>query len=286
MTLLFPKIIFYKNYADRLTAFGKSLYNLCVKQRSKYIIAGIVIAVAIVAMIVVSFANIPFSDDETASGLIQKCITELCGAVCALAAGYIICGAELFRVPKNGLPSSLFWCIPCLICVLANFPYSALICKTAQIERVDLIWIFTLYCLFVGIFEEFLFRGICQKIVYGMLADKKYKNFLCVLFTALIFACWHLFNLTSGNVGATLLQVGYSFLIGAMLSAVRIRSGNIYICVILHAVFDFGGLLIPTLGSGVFQDATFWILTAICGVLCFGHVTAYLILPSENSEKK
>jgi len=233
-------------------------------------------------MLALSLLNVAFSADETANGLIKNCITELCGAVCAITAGLIICGKGLFLVPKDNLGKSFLWCLPCLLCVIANFPFSALIANAATVDKSDLIWLFALYCLLIGIFEETLFRGICGHIIAGLFEKKKYKNFLCVLVTSLIFACWHLFNLTSGNVGATLLQVGYSFLIGAMLSAVMLKCDNIYACIILHAIFDFGGLLIPTLGSGAFQDVTFWILTAVFGVLCLIHVLIFLIKPARE----
>lgn len=259
-----------------------------MKKRAKYIAAGAVIVAAVVAMLIISLADVTFSANETANGLIKNCLTELCGAVCAVAVGCLICGKELFLVQKDGFGRSLLWCIPCLLCVLANFPFSALITKTTEVERGDLIWLFAVYCLLVGIFEEILFRGICRHIVWGLFEKNRYKNLLCVLVTSLIFACWHLFNLTSGNVSATLLQVGYSFLIGAMLAAVMLRCGNIYACIVLHAIFDFGGLLIPTLGSGSFQDATFWILTAVFGTLCCIHVFTFLIksaAPTPTAEE-
>jgi len=107
---------------------------------------------------------------------------------------------------------------------------------------------------------------------------KRRETFLTVLVTSLLFGIWHLFNLLDGAAfGAVLLQVGYSFLIGAMLSTVRIRTENLWLCVFLHALFDFGGLLIPTLGTGSFQDTVFWILTALAGILCTVHVLLFLL---------
>ena len=94
----------------------------------------------------------------------------------------------------------------------------------------------------------------------------------------------HLFNLFAGaSVGATFLQVGYSFLIGAMLSAVLIKTDNLWLCVLLHAGFDFGGSIITELGTGIFQDLWFWIFTAFAGVLCLAHVLGFLIKQDKNS---
>ena len=58
---------------------------------------------------------------------------------------------------------------------------------------------------------------------------------LPVLIDAALFGLWHLTNLLVGaDVGATLLQVGYSFLIGGMLSAVLLKTGNIWTGVFRH----------------------------------------------------
>lgn len=246
-------------------------------KRKKYACFAALLILALAGVVVFTFADIRYTGDDTADGVIKNCLTELCAAICAVAAGAFIYGKELFCVPKERVKSSLLWCIPCLLCVLANFPYCALIRGTARVERGDLVWIFALYCILIGVFEEILFRGILQRFISSLLTKKKYADFLCVLFTSLAFALWHLFNITGAGVGATLLQVGYSFLIGAMLSSVMLKSGNVYICVALHAIFDFGGMLVTTLGSGNFQDVGFWILTAVFGVLCCGHVLAYLL---------
>jgi hypothetical protein len=71
--------------------------------------------------------------------------------------------------------------------------------------------------------------------------------------------------------------VGYSFLIGGMLGTVLIKTENLWVCVILHALFDFGGLIVTYLGFGEFQDIIFWILTAIGGILCLIHTLFYII---------
>jgi uncharacterized BrkB/YihY/UPF0761 family membrane protein len=75
------------------------------------------------------------------------------------------------------------------------------------------------------------------------------------------------------SVGATLLQVGYSFLVGAMCAVVLLLCGSVLPCILLHAVYDFGGLLIPTLGSGRIWNAPTVVLTAALSVA----VTLYFL---------
>jgi hypothetical protein len=71
-----------------------------------------------------------------------------------------------------------------------------------------------------------------------------------------------------------LLQIGYSFLIGAMCSVVLIRTANIWLCVLLHAIFNFTGALVPICGGGVIWDAPTVIITAVIAVA----VTVYMVI--------
>ena len=39
-----------------------------------------------------------------------------------------------------------------------------------------------------------------------------------------------------------------------MLAVVLLCTGSLALCIVLHAVYNFGGLLVPTLGYGAFAD--------------------------------
>lgn len=238
----------------------------------------IVYIALIVALIVLNFIDISFTSDETANELIKNCLIRAVAGAFAIAVCYMFGYKRLLNPLVLNDKKSLLWCIPCLLVVAANFPFSALITGAAVIEKANLMGLFILNCLLIGVFEEFLFRGIFQKLIAERFKDKKYADLLTVATCAALFGLWHLTNLLGGaGIGATLLQVGYSFLIGAMLSATVIRTGNLWICILLHAAFDFGGFIVTTLGSGPFQDTCFWILTAVCGVLCTVHVLVFLL---------
>lgn len=250
--------------------------------------AGILgVYIALVAVLLIfTFFEFSFTADETANELIKNCVIR------AAAGGFAITICCMFGYKRllnpltlNG-KKSLLWCLPCLFVVLANFPFSALITGAAVVEKTNLIWLFALNCLLIGVFEEFLFRGVFQALIAEKCKGKKYADFLTVASSAALFGLWHLTNLFAGaGIGATVLQVGYSFLIGAMLSAVLIRTGNLWICVLLHALFDFGGYIVTTLGSGPFQDACFWGLTAVCGVICTIHVLVFLLNRGKQENK-
>ena len=80
-----------------------------------------------------------------------------------------------------------------------------------------------------------------------------------------------------------MLQIGYSFLIGGMCSVVLLKTGNIWYCVILHAVYNFAGGVVPNCGSGIIWDTPTVILTAVVAVAVAAYVIALLfrIKPCE-----
>ena len=145
------------------------------------------------------------------------------------------------------------------------------ICQICSYESI-------LYVIGISLLEELVFRGSLLLLIADLLRNNRHKPLLTVLFSSLVFALFHLTNLfVGGDIGYTLLQCLYTFLIGAMLAIVMIKSHNLWLCILIHAIFDFGGLLIIHIGSGDPWDLTFWILTIACGVLCAGHVIYSLI---------
>lgn len=223
-------------------------------------------------------ATVPFGipglisyPDETAGKLVSETAPRLIvGAFLLfllLTHGF---GAPL-RPRVSG--KNLLWSLPCLLVALVNFPFSALIRGTATVERVDLLWLFLLKCCSVALFEECFFRGLLVPLFYEKCKKNAFGVPLSAALSAAIFGAVHLFNLFSGaGVGATFLQVGYCFLIGFMLAVTLLRTGDLWLCVAIHALFDVGGMIVTDLGSGAFQDAVFWGLTVAAGVLCAVHI--------------
>lgn len=82
-----------------------------------------------------------------------------------------------------------------------------------------------------------------------------------------IFGAVHLLNLLGGaGIGPTVMQVGYSFLIGGMCSVVLLKTRNVWLCALLHGIYDFCGFLLPTLGGGTWWDTPTIIITVILAV--------------------
>lgn len=227
--------------------------------------------------VILTLVSPTFTADEKVNKLIIEAISRSLSSVAfVVALFYFGYGKSL----KVGLPKigNVIWCLPCFAVAVVNFPFTALIFGKATITYPSYIWLFVLNCLFIGIVEETLFRGIIQPIVADRFKGDKYSSIKTVALTSIIFSLFHLLNLLSGaSVGATAMQLGYTFLVGAMFSAIYLKTGNLWYPIILHALFDIGGLLVPTLGTGTFQDGTFWALTAIFGALCGIYIIRYLL---------
>ena len=174
--------------------------------------------------------------------------------------------------------SHLKWALPCFVVAVVNFPFSSLISGTSQVIRLDIMYLYVLYIISISLLEEFVFRGGLLILISEYMRNKRHKYLWTTVIASLIFSLIHLTNLFEGaDVLTTLLQCLYTFLIGAMLTVTMIKLKNIWLCVLIHAIFDFGGLLIIHLGIGNAWDTIFWILTIISGVLCAGHIIFSLI---------
>lgn len=249
-----------------------------LKRNYKDILSVALLVVAAVVLIVFDFVDISYTSDKTANGLIAAIIPRAVVGVIITVIIALIGERKVLTPSLKRIHCDILWCLPCFLVVLANFPFTALIGGSATLERADLIWLLILKCLFVGLMEESLFRGLVQPVIGGYFKEKKYSSILTVAVTSAIFGLFHLLNLFAGaGIGATFMQVGYSFLIGAMLSVVLMKTGNLWLCVIIHAAFNVGGDIVTELGSGRFQDTCFWIFTAVVGVMCTAYILYYLI---------
>ena len=212
----------------------------------------------------------------------------LCGFVARVGLSLLFCwmlyqyGGRKYMIFDRQFLKYLLWSLPCFMVAIINFPFSALINKTVEVIRTDLIGLYLLYVFSIALLEELIFRGVLLLIVSDYMRGKRYQYLLTALICSAIFSLFHLTNLFEGmGIGDVLLQCLYTFLIGGMLTITMLKTKNIWLCILIHTVFDFGGLLIVHLGVGNPWDTIFWILTFIGGALCAGHVI-YTLLKLEK----
>ena len=147
----------------------------------------------------------------------------------------------------KGFFTKLLPLIPFLMVAINNFPIVSLIqgeCHFASELNAVTFICYALACLGGVLLEELCFRGIIFTTLLRKYKNNKNAIFYSVLFSSLIFGSVHIVNLLAGaSPVAVIMQMGYSFLIGAMCAIAFAKSGNFYHAVLMHFVFNLGGLL-------------------------------------------
>lgn len=137
-----------------------------------------------------------------------------------------------------------FVIFPFLLLIAGNSPIYQ-ISQGAVIDRTNpSIFIFLgLKCLGVGLFEEFLFRGAITSLLLHKWRNAKNGLYIAVVTSGILFGCMHLINLAKGFdiFAATLIQVFYTAFLGILISAVYLKTKNLWLVVLLHAVYNFSG---------------------------------------------
>ncbi len=100
--------------------------------------------------------------------------------------------------------------------------------------------------------EELFFRGILINFVGRVLLTKE-KPLWTVAITATAFALVHLVNLFSGNITGTLVQVAYTWVLGAVLATVRLWTRSVIFPLLGHFLFN---LFNQTFFEAIYDGAT------------------------------
>jgi len=151
----------------------------------------------------------------------------------------------------QSIKSSFIVIIPALIIAINNFPWSAWIQgRTEYLEPTHTVFLFFLECLSVGFFEELIFRGLLLMILLQRLMKYRQGLLWSILISSLAFSLAHLLNVFLGvPIHQVLLQTGYTFLMGFMWAIVYLRTRNLWIVMVLHALYNFFGQVLFEFGS-------------------------------------
>ena len=170
--------------------------------------------------------------------------SEMIGFISAFGAAVVMSFLEHRPVGAYGLPvrqafGKLFWqgfllgsleisAVIGLIYAFGGYSFGPLALHGAQVAHWGILW---LLCLtFVGLFEEFLFRG------YSLFTLSSGLGFWpAAILLSLVFAAVHLQNSGEGLVG-----VAGVFVVGLLWCFTVRRTGSLWLAVGMHAAFDFG----------------------------------------------
>ena len=205
------------------------------------------------------------SDDDYRPAILNTLVMDALGSV-VFVCMTVYMGYRVWGIKKPWMRSLLFG-LPSLAVAVNNAPIIGLATGNAYIsDPVGGVLIILAYCLAIGTFEEFAFRGLFFMMILEDRRKSTKQIFWTTAISSAVFGLVHLVNLAVGaGPGATLLQVGYSFLIGGMCAIVLLKTGSIWYCVLLHTVYDIGGTILYV-GGGVRWDAVTVTITAVLGV--------------------
>jgi len=145
----------------------------------------------------------------------------------------------------HGLAAGWFWfCIVIFNCAISimEVQESALV-----MPSVYLILLVIIEQLFVGIFEEFLFRGFILNMFLSKRENgKSMGKIAAVLFASVLFGLVHFLNLFDNPqlVNYTISQVFYALFTGIYLGALYLKTKSIWVAVICHTVINLYGELL------------------------------------------
>ena len=108
-----------------------------------------------------------------------------------------------------------------------------------------------LYCLFIGIVEEFLCRGWLLNEFLERYSQNRKEVFLSIIFSSFIFGVIHFINIgDKQGFFETLVQVMNAAAGGVFLALVYYKTKNIWVVVASHAIWDFSLFLSETNSLG------------------------------------
>ena len=194
---------------------------------------------------------------------------------------------KIFSPLGNKKISMILLALPAFVIAVNNFPFISFFNGDCRIEQgIEKILFYVLVCLGVGFFEEMAFRGCVFMLCLKKRTARKIDIFLAIVFSSIVFGIIHLVNLFFGaSFGSVILQIGYSALIGALCSVVLLLTRNIWICVILHALYNFCGGIISGYGSGVQWTMGEIAFTAVVSVIVAAYfVILFIKMPTSQAK--
>ena len=193
----------------------------------------------------------------------------------AFLAMLIHLGYKVLNPVRSPFWRSVLISLPAFLIAVNNFPFHAVISGSARVtEGAPMVLLLFVECMMVGFFEEIAFRGVVFLGILKKNPENKLWSFISIALSSVIFGLVHLVNLIEASPSAVFLQMGYSALIGAMCAVILLKTANIWLCVVIHGLYNFAGAVIPRMGEGRVWDTFTVVLTVVVSLI----VVVYMIV--------
>ena len=155
--------------------------------------------------------------------------------------------AEVLKFNRIGFCKCLGIIWPAFIMIAIPFPFGPIIEGAYRLD-VSLLIPMLLKFISVGMIEEIFFRGAILSILLLAWHAKKNGIYKAVIVSSLIFGLVHLVNLLyllSGQdvIIATMAQILYATFLGIFFAGIYLRTKNIWLVMLIHALIDISGEL-------------------------------------------
>lgn len=172
-------------------------------------------------------------------------------ALAAAAILFLLCAEGMLRLRIRLFRAPIVFAAVGLAYAVAvnNFPFEVAFFSGVQLHVAPILLLAYLFLtLSTAVFEEALFRGLLFPLVRARMGRTLRGELGAILSSSAIFGLLHLVNLLEAPLPDTLLQVGYTFLIGILSSLLYLFTDSLLPPILFHAIYNFGGLFLPTFG--------------------------------------
>ena len=266
--------------------------------RERILAAAMVVCIALLLVFLLVFPTVSVDIPKDKADLIETTVSRLISGVLFLLT---ILYMDFPLLSLHRLPSgkALLLSLPALVIAVNNFPIIGLATGLVRVVKWELFPWLLLSCIATGLFEEAAFRGVIFPLLLRStvrfsarhkprrVSPEALAIFLAIFGASAVFALTHALNLLVGaSPLSVILQIGYSFLIGGMCALVLLLTGNILIPTLIHALFNLGGYLIPTLGTGDLWDTPTVVLTVVVSLVVLVYFLVLLFKMSKEDIRR
>jgi hypothetical protein len=172
-----------------------------------------------------------------------------------------------YGIQKGAYKGSLKYMLPLTFLALMLIPYFFLIPVIEPLPAA------ILHIIYVGVMEEFIFRGLVFRAVEIITDENK-----AIIISSILFGLFHLVNLSGDDpVWYVVLQVAFTAAIGLGFAVLRAKTGSIFACMIIHAVLDINAL---------FEDSILWMEIIQISLFFVVGIVLYVIYRKETSKRE
>lgn len=213
----------------------------------------------------------------------EQGISEMVMAFLVIVFVLITNKGYIFTEKKESFKKTFIQDIPMVIITICMLIAS--IVSLNKVPNVNVVINLFIFCIFIGIFEEVLFRGWLQNQFIEKFGNTRKKVLLSIFLSAIIFGSFHSTNVIVGQgVLMTIMQVIQTIGMGVYWGSIYYKSKNIWNVICLHGIYDFSIMLAnanylkdPSTGNASQYILTVNIFSSVLLMLIY-IISSFLIL--------